>query len=568
MLDDLAATVGELLGREGRQTPHIGDNHTRLPKGAGEVFAGGQVDGRLAAHRRIHHGEQACGNLHKLAAAHVGGGHKARHVAHDAAAERHDHIGARKLVLGNKLQNGNVGLGALMGLAGLEGADTHLVTRGLQALLNRHLVERTYVGVRHDDGARAAGGGAHKLARLLQQKRAHMHLVGACSVDIDGNRHKLRSFRPGVVSGLVGGLVVERALDAVALGKEVLQIALIAVLKRAAVGAERLDQMVDLEGESVSVVNHELGPHLRVEMRHAGEVAVAAGRKAVVDLGGRAFDVGVGDDVRKLACKGNHAVVLGGAGHAELAKAQGTHHLAHLAQKLQLKCIVHRGRNEHERRALEQVGARVRVARELRACHGVRAHKVKAVLAGELKGALAHDALDAHGVDDHGAHDGFGVGGVGERLGVRLEPLDAGLGVAGQDDDVALAERLLVECAGNGAHAGGRHDIIVGVPRQYADARLRIAAGKAAADQSQAYNAGALGAALVNACVSHRAHCYSMVSWQTTSRMARMRRMVSSNWSGVRAWAPSDQARLGSSWTSISRPLAPQAVAASAMGST
>ena len=127
VLDDLAAAVGELLGREGGQAPHVGDNHARLPKGAGQVLACSQVDGGLAAHRRIHHGEQARRNLHKLAAAHVGGGHKARHVAHDAAAECHDHVGARKLVLGHKLQNGNIGFGALMGLACFEGADAHLV---------------------------------------------------------------------------------------------------------------------------------------------------------------------------------------------------------------------------------------------------------------------------------------------------------------------------------------------------------------------------------------------------------------------------------------------------------
>ena len=86
--------------------------------------------------------------------------------------------------------------------------------------------------------------------------------------------------------------------------------------------------------------------------------------------------------MRELARKGDDAVVLGGAGHAELAKAQGAYHLAHLAQKLQFERIVHRGRYEHERGALEQVGAGVRIARVLRARHGVRAHKVKAVLAG------------------------------------------------------------------------------------------------------------------------------------------------------------------------------------------
>ena len=127
MLDDLAAAVGELLRREGGKASHVGDNHARLPKGTGEIFAGGQVDGRLAAHRRVHHGEQARGDLHKLAATHVGGGHKAGHVAHDAAAERHDHVGARKLVLGHKLQDVDVGLGALVCFAGLEGVDAYLV---------------------------------------------------------------------------------------------------------------------------------------------------------------------------------------------------------------------------------------------------------------------------------------------------------------------------------------------------------------------------------------------------------------------------------------------------------
>ena len=40
VFDDLSAAVGELLGREGGETPHVGNNNTRLPKGAGQVFAG------------------------------------------------------------------------------------------------------------------------------------------------------------------------------------------------------------------------------------------------------------------------------------------------------------------------------------------------------------------------------------------------------------------------------------------------------------------------------------------------------------------------------------------------
>ena len=56
------------------------------------------------------------------------------------------------------------------------------------------------------------------------------------------------------MGGLVGALVVERALDAIALGKKVLKITLVAVFERAAVGAERIDQMVDLEGKASSIM--------------------------------------------------------------------------------------------------------------------------------------------------------------------------------------------------------------------------------------------------------------------------------------------------------------------------
>ncbi|MNS81403.1 hypothetical protein D3C72_1151170 [compost metagenome] len=52
------------------------------------------VDGGLAAHRRIHLGQQGRGHLQEAHAAHVHGGREPRHVADHAAAQRHQHAAA------------------------------------------------------------------------------------------------------------------------------------------------------------------------------------------------------------------------------------------------------------------------------------------------------------------------------------------------------------------------------------------------------------------------------------------------------------------------------------------
>ena len=50
VFDDLAASIGELLVRKGREAAHIGHDRARLPECSGEILARGKVDGGLAAH--------------------------------------------------------------------------------------------------------------------------------------------------------------------------------------------------------------------------------------------------------------------------------------------------------------------------------------------------------------------------------------------------------------------------------------------------------------------------------------------------------------------------------------
>ena len=105
VLDDLAAAVGELLVAERAQAADVGDDGARLPKGAGEVLAVLKVDGGFAAHRGVDHGEKRGGDLHVGDAAHVRGGREARHIAHDAPAERDDDVVAREVLMRGALQD-------------------------------------------------------------------------------------------------------------------------------------------------------------------------------------------------------------------------------------------------------------------------------------------------------------------------------------------------------------------------------------------------------------------------------------------------------------------------------
>ncbi len=87
VLDDLPDARRELPIREGIEGIRVRDDAGRLVKGADHVLAQGVVDAGLAAHGRVHLGEQRGGHLNMRHAPLITGGGEACHVSDDAAAE-------------------------------------------------------------------------------------------------------------------------------------------------------------------------------------------------------------------------------------------------------------------------------------------------------------------------------------------------------------------------------------------------------------------------------------------------------------------------------------------------
>ena len=93
VLGDLAPTAGPLAWREGRERLGVAQHGVRLPEGADQVLALGQVHPRLAADGRVDLGQQRGGHVDVRGAPVVGGGGEPGHVGHDAAAHGDDHVG-------------------------------------------------------------------------------------------------------------------------------------------------------------------------------------------------------------------------------------------------------------------------------------------------------------------------------------------------------------------------------------------------------------------------------------------------------------------------------------------
>ena len=99
VFDDLAHAVGKIARRQRPERVGVDKHQPRLMERPHQIFALRQVDARLAAHRGIHLRQQRGGDLDKAHPAQERRGGKARHIPHDAAAQRHEEVGAGEAVL-------------------------------------------------------------------------------------------------------------------------------------------------------------------------------------------------------------------------------------------------------------------------------------------------------------------------------------------------------------------------------------------------------------------------------------------------------------------------------------
>jgi len=89
------------LGQRGEERG-IGHHVDGLVEGADEVLSLGEVDGVLAAHARIDHGQERRGHDDEVDAAQIGGGDQTGEIPHHPAAHGHDAVIATEALLGER----------------------------------------------------------------------------------------------------------------------------------------------------------------------------------------------------------------------------------------------------------------------------------------------------------------------------------------------------------------------------------------------------------------------------------------------------------------------------------
>ena len=133
VLDHLGASVGQNLRRQRLEERRIDDHQLRRMEGAREVLALGQIAARLAAGRRVHHGEKRRREVNPVDATHPGCRGKTGEIARHAAAERRHHILAAKTGRGKRVPKTDYRLRRLVLLArrndGKRRLSDHLIAR-------------------------------------------------------------------------------------------------------------------------------------------------------------------------------------------------------------------------------------------------------------------------------------------------------------------------------------------------------------------------------------------------------------------------------------------------------
>ena len=157
---------------------------------------------------------------------------------------------------------------------------------------------------------------------------------------------------------------------------------------------------VDFIYKVIFVVDEELRPHRRVELRDAREVSVASRGVASVLLSARALDVCVRDHVAHLRGEGYHFVVMLRRRYRKSAEARGREQLLRTFDQGRAAL---RGRNYYHRSAFEHIRAAVGEAGELYPRHRMAAEEAEAVLLRESEARFAYGALHAAAVHDKAA---------------------------------------------------------------------------------------------------------------------------------------------------------------------
>ncbi|MNY19955.1 hypothetical protein D3C86_1534140 [compost metagenome] len=153
------------------------------------------VDGRLAAHRRIHLGQQGRGHLQEAHAAHVHGGRKARHVADDSAAQGHQDAAAVQAVGQQGIEDQVQRLPVLVGFAVGQFDAQHPLAAARQRGFGALAVQGRHRRVGHDrdrgrirgyalvQGIQAAWADMDRIApaRSIDVNNVHMRFSKACN---------------------------------------------------------------------------------------------------------------------------------------------------------------------------------------------------------------------------------------------------------------------------------------------------------------------------------------------------------------------------------------------------
>ncbi|MNQ79012.1 hypothetical protein D3C85_939410 [compost metagenome] len=142
------------------------------------------VDGRLAAHRRIHLREQGRGHLQEAHAAHVNRGREARHVANDAAAQGHQDAAAVQAVGQQGVEDLVQRLPVLKGLAVGQFDAQHALAGTRQSCLGALSVQGRHCRIGDDGDCGRVRGNA--LVQGIQAARADMdRIASARRFDVD-----------------------------------------------------------------------------------------------------------------------------------------------------------------------------------------------------------------------------------------------------------------------------------------------------------------------------------------------------------------------------------------------